>query len=52
MDVTSYPEWTQEMVYHCDRYKSLVVDHELFTCMKEARLDHAPTRHSCPAAGR
>ena len=41
MDVTSYPEWTQEMVYHCDRYKSLVVDHELFTCMKEARLDHA-----------
>ncbi|WP_159877923.1 MULTISPECIES: iron-containing redox enzyme family protein [Aquitalea] len=40
MDVCSYPAWTQELVHYCDRYKSAVVEHELFTRMQEARLDH------------
>lgn len=41
MEVASYPEWTQEMVYDCDRFKSEVVEHDLFTQMKEARLEHS-----------
>jgi len=40
MEVTSYPDWTQEMVHDCDRFKREVVEHELFTQMKEARLEH------------
>ncbi|RMD00686.1 TenA family transcriptional regulator [Aquitalea palustris] len=41
MEVASYPEWTQEMVHYCDRFKSEVVEHDLFTQMKEARLEHS-----------
>lgn len=41
MDVSSYPAWTQDLVYHCDRYKSEVVEHELFGRMQQACLDHA-----------
>lgn len=41
MDITSYPEWTQELVGHCAPFKKSVAQHELFHQMKEGRLKSA-----------
>jgi pyrroloquinoline quinone (PQQ) biosynthesis protein C len=36
--LSSYPVWAQEMVDACEKAKREVVEHELFTLMRDARL--------------
>ena len=38
MDLSSYPEWAQEMMHSAESAKKDVVGHELFDMMREARL--------------
>ena len=38
MDIRSYPEWTRELVAHCDEHKRRVVEHELFLKMRDGML--------------
>ena len=38
MDLSSYPEWAQEMMLSAESAKKQVVSHELFDMMREARL--------------
>lgn len=42
-ELSSYPQWTQDMVADCDRVKQTVVDHELWEMMKEGTLGLAGT---------
>ncbi|MCS3803616.1 pyrroloquinoline quinone (PQQ) biosynthesis protein C [Chromobacterium alkanivorans] len=41
MDLHSYPEWTRELVRHCDAFKRQVVEHELFRQMRDGVLPAA-----------
>jgi hypothetical protein len=43
-ELTSYPEWAQDLVTACAATKQGVVDHEAWTLMREARLDAVGTR--------
>ena len=40
MDLNSYPSWAQEMVNSTLKEKKMVVNHELFSMMKEASLPY------------
>ncbi|HXS73783.1 MAG TPA: iron-containing redox enzyme family protein [Rhodanobacteraceae bacterium] len=42
-ELSSYPQWAQEMVAECDRVKQTVVDHELWDMMRNCALDIAST---------
>ena len=42
-ELSSYPQWTQEMVGDCDRVKQTVIDHDLWEMMKEGTLSLAGT---------
>lgn len=42
-ELTSYPQWTQDMVADCDRVKQTVVGHEMWSMMREANLDARST---------
>lgn len=44
-ELTSYPHWAQDMVAACEDAKQGVVDHEVWSVMKDARLDAVSTRH-------
>ncbi|SFS02506.1 Pyrroloquinoline quinone (PQQ) biosynthesis protein C [Dyella sp. OK004] len=44
-ELTSYPHWAQDMVAACEDAKRGVVDHELWSVMKEVRLDATSNRH-------
>jgi len=44
-ELTSYPQWAQDMVAACEATKRGVVDHELFSLMREAKLSAESTRH-------
>jgi pyrroloquinoline quinone (PQQ) biosynthesis protein C len=37
-ELSSYPQWLQQVVHNTSREKSRVVDHELFALMRDARL--------------
>ena len=41
--LSSYPAWAQDMVGSCEKAKREVVEHELFTLMREAQLSAEPT---------
>src|SRR5690349_16139163 len=43
-DLRSYPLWLQKVVASTEREKRRVVDHELFTLMRDARLPRAAMR--------
>lgn len=45
MDLNSYPSWAQEMVHSTLKAKSKVVNHELFSMMKEAKLPLTATHN-------
>ncbi|WP_293764196.1 iron-containing redox enzyme family protein [uncultured Aquitalea sp.] len=38
MEAASYPEWTQELIHHCDKLKAEIVQHDLITMMKDGVL--------------
>lgn len=42
-ELTSYPQWAQEMVADCESTKQSVLDHELWAMMRDATLDQAST---------
>lgn len=42
-ELTSYPQWAQQMVADCESTKQSVVDHELWGMMNEGTLGHAGT---------
>jgi pyrroloquinoline quinone (PQQ) biosynthesis protein C len=42
-ELSSYPQWAQDMVVDCESTKQSVLDHELWAMMREVRLDHAST---------
>ena len=42
--LSSYPTWAQDLVNACEPTKQAVVQHELWTLMRENRLDAAGTR--------
>ena len=44
-ELTSYPQWAQDMVAGCQATKDSVLDHELWALMREVRLDPVATRH-------
>jgi Pyrroloquinoline quinone (Coenzyme PQQ) biosynthesis protein C len=39
-ELTSYPQWAQDMVADCESTKQSVLDHELWARMRAATLDH------------
>jgi pyrroloquinoline quinone (PQQ) biosynthesis protein C len=43
-ELTSYPEWAQDLVTACESTKQGVVNHEAWTLMREARMDAVGTR--------
>lgn len=44
-ELTSYPQWAQDMVASCESTKQDVLRHELWTLMRQARLGPAATRN-------
>ncbi len=44
-ELTSYPQWAQDMVADCESAKQTVVNHELWDRMRACTLDHASTAH-------
>lgn len=42
-ELTSYPQWAQDMIADCESTKQSVLDHELWAMMREVRLDQAST---------
>lgn len=42
-ELSSYPQWTQDMVGECDLVKKTVVDHELWDLMGNCKLDQVST---------
>ena len=42
-ELTSYPQWAQDMVNHCESTKQSVVRHELWDMMRECTLDQTST---------
>jgi pyrroloquinoline quinone (PQQ) biosynthesis protein C len=44
-ELSSYPQWTQDMVADCQQAKQEVLDHELWAQMREARLNPVSTAH-------
>jgi len=42
-ELTSYPQWAQDMVADCESAKQSVVNHELWDLMRRASLDHQST---------
>jgi pyrroloquinoline quinone (PQQ) biosynthesis protein C len=40
-ELTSYPQWAQDMVADCESTKQSVVQHELWAMMSNGTLDHA-----------
>jgi pyrroloquinoline quinone (PQQ) biosynthesis protein C len=43
-ELSSYPEWAQDLVTDCETTKKGVVDHEVWSIMGDARLDAVGTR--------
>jgi len=41
-ELSSYPQWTQDMVGECDRVKQTVIDHEMWRMMRDGDLEHQP----------
>ncbi|WP_266158796.1 TenA family transcriptional regulator [Dyella silvatica] len=44
-ELTSYPQWAQDMVAECEDAKQGVVDHELWSIMRNGDLDASSTRN-------
>ncbi|WP_250628273.1 TenA family transcriptional regulator [Pinirhizobacter soli] len=44
-ELSSYPQWAQDMVASCAQDRQSVLDHELFQLMKEGELDAVSTRN-------
>ncbi|GAA0706703.1 TenA family transcriptional regulator [Dokdonella soli] len=44
-ELTSYPQWAQDMVNDCAYAKQSVLDHDVWRLMREGRLDAASTRN-------
>jgi len=44
-ELTSYPQWTQDMVADCAKTKARVLDHEIWKMMVELELDQESTRN-------
>jgi pyrroloquinoline quinone (PQQ) biosynthesis protein C len=44
-ELSSYPQWAQDMVASCEDAKHGVVGHELWTLMRAAQVDPLTTRH-------
>ena len=44
-ELSSYPQWTQDMVADCESTKQSVLDHELWARMRAATLDHVSMTH-------
>ena len=44
LDLTSYPDWAQDLVADCADARARVVGHELFQQMRDARLGERETR--------
>ncbi|WP_049622784.1 TenA family transcriptional regulator [Frateuria defendens] len=44
-DLLSYPQWAQDMVADAASVRQEVMDHELWTLMREVRLDRESTRN-------
>jgi pyrroloquinoline quinone (PQQ) biosynthesis protein C len=44
-ELTSYPQWAQDMVADCEAAKQGVVRHEMWDLMREASLSQTATRH-------
>ena len=44
-ELSSYPQWAQDMVADCEQAKQGILGHELWVRMGEARLDPASTRN-------
>ena len=44
LDITSYPDWAQDLVADCADARGRVVGHELFRQMRDARLGEQETR--------
>lgn len=44
-ELSSYPQWAQDMVADCEQAKQGLLDHELWAQMSEARLDRASTHN-------
>ncbi len=42
-ELTSYPQWAQDMVGDCESTKQSVIDHELWPMMSNGSLDYAGT---------
>lgn len=42
-ELSSYPQWAQDMVADCESTKQSVLDHELWAMMREVRLDQTST---------
>ncbi len=42
-ELTSYPQWAQDMVADCESTKQSVLDHELWAMMRDATLDPVST---------
>jgi pyrroloquinoline quinone (PQQ) biosynthesis protein C len=41
-ELSSYPQWTQDMVAECDGVKQTVIDHEMWSMMREGNPEHRP----------
>ena len=44
-ELSSYPQWAQDMVASCEGAKQSVLEHELWDLMRSARLSHESTRN-------
>lgn len=42
-ELSSYPQWAQDMVGECDLVKQTVVDHELWDVMRDSKPNHEST---------
>jgi hypothetical protein len=44
-ELTSYPQWAQDMVADCESTKQSVVDHQIWKMMMNLELDDESTRN-------
>lgn len=44
-EINSYPQWAQDMIAGCEDARQRVLDHDLWSFMREARLDPVSTRN-------
>ena len=43
-ELSSYPQWAQDMVGECEATKQQLIEHEIWSLMRDASLDHDSTR--------